>query len=199
MTPGLGIVAFAGKVFFWAGVITLCVGVCILVSPALVARAGRAVNRWIPTDALFRRLDSSTLTERGFYRHHRLSGILLMLGAGFVIYQFALGINYSALFGKAMFMGSHAAAAWLVRALGFITMVFSALAFGLGVVVFFRPSLLKHLEQRANTWFAADDSLKRLDEQVAAPDRLFGRNPRLVGLLVVLGSLYVIFSLRLFL
>jgi hypothetical protein len=164
-----------------------------------VARAGKALNRWIPTDALFRRLDSSTLTERAFYRHHRLSGILLVLGAGFVMYQFALGINYSALFGRAMIMDSHAAAAWLAGALGFIAVVFSAVAFCIGVVVFFRPSLLKRLEQRANTWFAADDSLKRLDEQVAAPDRLFVRNPRLVGLLVVLGSLYVMFSLRLFL
>ncbi len=184
MNPGLGVIAFAGKAFFWASVITLCIGTCILVSPGLVARAGKALNRWIPTDALFRRLDSSTLTERAFYRHHRLSGILLVLGAGFVMYQFALGINYSALFGSA---------------LGFIAVVFSAVAFCIGVVVFFRPSLLKRLEQRANTWFAADDSLKRLDEQVAAPDRLFVRNPRLVGLLVVLGSLYVMFSLRLFL
>ena len=199
MNPELGVVAFVGKVFFWGGVVTLCIGLCILISPALVARAGRAVNRWISTDALFRRLDASTLTERAFYRHHRVSGVLLVLGAGFVIYQFAVGINYSALFGRAMIMGSHAAAAWLARALGFIAIVFSAVAFCLGAVVFFRPSLLKRLEQRANTWFATDDSLKSLDEQFNAPERLFLRNPRLVGLLVALASLYVICSLRPFL
>lgn len=198
MNADLGVVAFTGKVFFWVGIVTFCIGTLILVSPALVMRVAGKMNRWVPTDAWFRRLDSPKVTERLFYRHHRIFGALLVIGTGYVIYQFVWGIDYAAVFGRAEIMGSHAAAAWLAATLGFIAIVFSVVVFGIGVVVFFRPSILKRLERRANTWFAADQSLKRLDEQVSTPDRIFIRIPRLVGLLVILGSLYVIVSLRLF-
>lgn len=199
MNPNLGVVAFAGKVFFWAGVLMFCIGLGIMVSPVRLMRLAETMNRWISTDALFRRLDSPTWSERVFYRHHRSFGALLVTGAGYVIYQFAWGIDYARLFGHIKVMGSYTAANWLAHSLGFASVLFGIVACCIGIVVFIRPSLLKRLEQRANTWFTVDQSLRHLDRQVTAPDRFFARNPRLVGVLVALGSLYVIISLRLFL
>lgn len=196
MNLGYQALTFAGQLFFWAGVLMFCIGVCILVSPALVMRAGSTMNRWIATDALFRRLDSATPTERPFYRHHRAFGLFLAAGAVYVIYQLIWQVNYTSLFGHTYILGSQVVAEWLARSLGFIFVAFGALAFVVGVVVFFRPSLLKELEEKVNAWFATESSLRVLDQEVSAPDSLFARSPRLVGMLVVLGSLYVIYGLR---
>jgi hypothetical protein len=53
------------------------------------------------------------------------------------------------------------------------------------------------MEAATNRWFAVD--LKRLDTEVGGAERMFSRRPRLVGLVVMAASLYVVLSLRFFL
>lgn len=184
--------------FFWGGVAAFLVGLITLIAPSLVLRAGGVLNRWISTEQVFRDLDAPRPTERFFYRHHRIFGILLMLGAIFVAYSFGFALDISRLEGKFMLFGSRNIADWLLESLVMLNLVFAALALLLGLTVFFRPSVLKDIEARTNRWFVMDDSLKRLDVELRVPDQLFARHPRILGLLIMAGSAYVIFSLGVF-
>jgi len=185
-------------VFFWAGVAAFILGLLIVVSPATVMRVGQVLNRWVSTDQLFHDLDSPHTTEKLFYRHHRAFGVLLVLGGGYILYIFAYQLGSTTLAGSVTLFGSHTVAQWLLDSLIALNRMFAAVAIALGITVFFRPSALKDLELSTNRWFAVDESLKALDAQMGAPERFFARNPRLFGVLIMLGSLYVVFNLRVF-
>jgi len=189
---------FLTTVFYWAGIVLLMIGAAITISPRLVFRVGESLNRWVSTDKIFDRLDAARPSERWVYRHHRLSGGLLTLGGAYVLYSFALAFDAAAAGRQMLLFHSRTATEWLLNSLSFLNIGFSVVAMAIGVVIFFRPSLLKHLEQWANRWYGVDDSLKRLDVQLKAPDTWFRRRPRLLGVLIIGGSLYIVFSLSLF-
>ena len=90
---------------------------------------------------------------------------------------------------------SRAANQWLLQSLVFINLVFSVLIFLIGVIVVIRPSLLKSIEAAANRWIVVDQSLKKLDVQMKMPDTMFTRRPRLMGFLIVIGSIYILINL----
>jgi len=190
---------FLTFLFFWAGIAAFAIGLLIVISPPVVMRAGQVLNRWVSTERIFHDLDSPRPTERLFYRHHRIFGSLLVLGGAYVLYVFGtIGLDASKLGTNLMFFGSRTAAQWLLDSLTAVNRIFAVVAIALGIAVFYRPSVLKALENSTNRWFIVDDSLKRLDVQMAAPDRLFAHRPRLVGIIIMLASLYVVFNLRVF-
>lgn len=190
---------FLSFLFFWGGVIAFVVGLLIVISPPLVTRIGQVLNRWISTEGVFRDLDSPRPTERLFYRHHRIFGVLLVAGGAYVLYVFGTaGLDASRLAGSLSIFGSRTAAQWLLDSLTALNRVFAVIAIALGVAVFFRPSVLKTLETSTNRWFVVDDSLKRLDAQMGGPDALFARSPRILGVIIMVASLYVVLNLRVF-
>jgi hypothetical protein len=190
---------FAIFLFFWAGIAAFVLGLLIAVFPSLIMRAGEVLNRWISTERVFQDLDSPRSTERLFYRHHRIFGGLLMLGGAYILYMFAFATNSTRLAATITLFGSHTVAQWLLDSLIALNLVFAAVAIGIGFAVFFRPSMLKNLEASTNRWFAVDSSVKQLDAQSTAPDRLFARSPRIVGILIMLASAYIVLNLRVFL
>ena len=185
-------------VFYWTGIIFFFLGLAILIAPASVIRLGEVLNRWVSTDQAFHSLDTPKSVERFFYHHHRAFGVLLMFGAAYVLYTFAYAFDYTALSGQVLLFNSHTVTDWLLNALSFLNIGFSVIAIGVGAIIFFRPSLLKGLEERANKWYGTDDTLKKLDVRLSAPDSWFRHRPRLLGLLIMAGSLYVVVSLRRF-
>lgn len=190
---------FLAFLFFWGGIAAFAIGLLITLSPSLVIGAGQLLNRWISTDSVFRDLDSPRSTERLFYRHHRIFGGLLLLGGAYVFYRFGIAMDSATLPGKLTLFGSYSVAQWLFDSLVVVNLVFAAVAICIGIAVFFRPSMLKNLEVSTNRWFAVDESVKQLDAQSTLPDQLFARSPRLVGVLIMLGSAYVVVNLRVFL
>lgn len=189
---------FVTTVFYWAGIVVLIIGIAITIAPGMMIRLGEVLNRWVSTDEIFHRLDVPRSTERLFYRHHRVFGVLLTLGAAYVLYSFLFAFDYQSISREVILFHSAATTEWLLSALSFLNIGFSLVGIGLGLVILFRPSLLKALEQWANRWYGVDDSLKRLDVQLKMPDSWFQKRPRLLGVLIVAGSLYIVFSLSLF-
>lgn len=184
--------------FYWAGVLAIVAGLLMVVAPALVMRAGGVMNRWISTDRVFDDLDSPRPSERAFYRHHRIFGCLIVLGAAFILWTFAFGFDIESTARRLVVFGSRSASAWLLQSLAALNVLFGVAALAIGVTVFFRPSALKRIEAAANRWFAVDRSLKRLDVQVGEADRVFARRPRLAGLVIMAAGLYVVLSLEVF-
>lgn len=76
--------------------------------------------------------------ERWVYRHHRATGVLITIGAGYALFVLIASRSDD---------GALPTGAWSVPIVGV-----ELLAMLFGVVVFFRPSLLKSLEGAANRW-----------------------------------------------
>jgi hypothetical protein len=76
--------------------------------------------------------------ERWIYRHHRATGALITIGAGYALF---------ALVASGDGAGPLPTGAWSVPIVGV-----ELLAMLFGMLVFFRPSLLKSLEGAANRW-----------------------------------------------
>lgn len=107
--------------------------------------------------------------ERLVYRHHRISGILILAAAAFFFWQFTTHGVFSA------------AGNWQPLALALA--VGNAINALIGLVILFRPSGLKPIETAANRWFAVDTH--HLGEQLRT-------HPRLRGLLIVLVALILL-------
>lgn len=110
--------------------------------------------------------------EHFIYRHHRISGAVIMLASAFFFWQFAtLGI----------FSGSPLDSAWELPI--WLLVAGNAANLVVGLIVFFRPSRLKPIEAVTNHWFAVDSR--------SVANRL-AMHPRLRGLLILLAAVVVL-------
>lgn len=184
---------FIVTVLFWTALVILCLGLSIVAAPRQVMRLGRKLNRWISTDDFFSKLDTPRYGEWFFYRYHILFGSFIILGGGYIFYRFMFAFNAGTYVLR--IFSSSSANQWLTASLVFMNILFSVLIFIFGVIVMLRPSLLKNFEAGLNRWFVTEESIKKLDLQLGVPDSLFIRRPRLVGLIIVAGSLYVVINL----
>ena len=192
MNTGITFTEFIIRLSFMAGIVMFVIGCCMMLAPELIIRAGQRMNRWVSTEQLFDQLDAPKSSERFFYRYHILSGSLLAAASAYIFLSFQFGFERGYVL---KLVGSATVNEWLTASLVFLCLAFSVLTFFIGLVIMIRPSLLKRLETWGNQWFAVDNSLKRLDVQLKAPDQVFGRRPRLMGFLVSVGSLYILVRL----
>lgn len=175
---------------FWLGALLFVFGAVWFVYPAGVLRLAALLDRWISTAFIFSRLDEQIRVERLFYRHHRLVGILIVLGAGFCLYTLYPG-GYQTLWadfqqpGKLDLADIVADSMLLVLALG------NLFALVTGLIVIVRPSLLKRLEGWGNRWIESDSVTAMLDKRLDVAENWLPRHPRLLGLLILIGSLYI--------
>ena len=70
-------------------------------------------------------------------------------------------------------------------------------ALAAALVLVFRPSLLKGVETWADRSYGRPQTGEKLDAMHYQPDQFVRSRPRLVGMLVTLGSLYALVSLSL--
>lgn len=102
--------------------------------------------------ALFEELERPRSLERLAYRHHRLLGALLTLGATYVLATWALDYDADAVLNLA---GRHWTARgldWMFAAGELLVVLLHAVVLAIGLVVLIRPSLLKGVERVVNRW-----------------------------------------------
>lgn len=174
--------------------LALFVGVMLLARPAALFTLNQYLSRWVDTQATFRALDEPRHLERFFYRHHRILGLLIVLGAGSVLLRWALSYDR----GEVMaLLGPR----WVARGMDWIPLALEAvlvglhvLILGVGALIFIRPSLLKGVERAANHWQQAPGAA-RLDSVVADLDSTVEGAPRVSGLLLVLSASWCLLAL----
>lgn len=81
----------------------------------------------------------------------------------------------------------------LLDALVLGALIFSAVTLLLGLLIFFRPSLLRGLEQQANQWISLRRATKMFDVSRGQVDIFVVRHAQRVGWLLLLGSIYLFF------
>jgi len=191
--PDISIHAFIVSVLFWAALVILCLGLGMVAVPRHILRLGQKLNRWISTDKFFQKLDTPRYGERFFYRHHLLFGSFIILGGAYIFYRFVFVFGSDTYVLPVFTSGN--ANQWLTASLVFMNILFGTLAFIFGLIVILRPSLLKRVEAGLNRWIVTEDSVKRLDRQLQSPDSVFISHPRLMGLIIVGGCMYIVVNL----
>lgn len=178
---GLLVALMVGLVF------ALFVGVLLLVRPPALFALNAILNRWIDTDSVLGKLDQPHHIERFLYRHHRVLGVMIVAGAGFVLWRWAFAYERSELLAA---LGTR----WLARGLDWVPAAVETALVALhgailvvGVLVIFRPSALKGFERTANRWQRGPVTTP-LDSVIGGVDDAFEGYPRVSGLLLVLAA-----------
>lgn len=165
-------------------------GLLMIVMPGRMLWLNQKFDIWIDTSRWFQSLDQPHQAERIFYRHHIIMGLLIMVGAIYSL-RYLWTLQQSDLLLLLPVFSEQALAEWFHGVISLFLLVGNGIALVVGFIVLVRPSLLKRVEVWANTWVDSGRILRRLDSRMEASNQLIARHMRLVGLLVVIGSLYI--------
>lgn len=175
----------------------LLAGLLLIFAPGWTLSIARYLNREYSFAWLLRALDAPRVTEPFIYRHHRVVGVFLTLGAAYLLKQLFTAVTAEAaaeLWGGAM---PPALALAVMQAFYWLFLIGGLAGFVLGIVIFVRPSALKPLERWSNSWLSTDKVTETLDRRDDRPEGLAHRHPRVVGLVIVAATLYIVLMLGL--
>ena len=178
---------------FYLGVLLIPVGLALIIIPARILAWGNSVNRWISTANFFNSLDESRNYERIYYKHHRLVGGIFIVLTAISIYMLGFYSGISATADGFERLADTVFGQWLLKTGYFILLVLCLLALVAGLVIFFRPSMLKSLETWSNRWIDTQTRLVHLDDVHEIPMNIFPGKPRVFGCFVLAGALYIVY------
>ena len=175
--------------------VALIAGILLVFDSPRAFRISDWLNRWVSTRSATRRLDEHHTIAKPLYRMHRLVGTLICAGALYALLVFGTAKGEVALAKSLGTLVPARAVAWLTESLRYILLAGNFVALLFGLVFIARPSALKRLEVWTDRSISGRKSTKTLEEMHGQVDRFARTHPRLVGVLVILGSAYVLANL----
>lgn len=170
------------------------VSTLLIFKPHLMARVNRLANRWISTRRLNQCLDRSISVEHWFYRHHRPLGMLIILGASYILVYFGLLFDKSIALQRLSGYAPVRLLDVLLDALALASLTGAAVALFVGLVLCLRPSLLRGIEESTNLWISSRRVTRVLDIPRDQLERFVAGHTQRVGWLLLLGSIYLFFA-----
>jgi hypothetical protein len=176
------------------GVLLLPVGLGFCMFPEKMFQIAKKMNKWIVTDHFFHSINKPRYKESYFYRHHRLFGTVIIIFSCFSLYILTLYLGVESINHILVRLADTRFEKWLFVTSYYLLLCAIILAVIFGIIMFIRPSVLKSFEKWSNHWIDTDTPLKALDKQSNLPDKILPGNPRIFGLFVIIGSIYIIWS-----
>ena len=173
----------------------LIIGALLLIDSERVMRWNYMLNRWYSTRQAMRALERPIDLKRPFYRWHRVLGVLVFAASLFTLDVLVFGFQTSALVRALRGMADPAVLSLALDSVRWFLIAGNVAALVAAAVLVFRPSLLKGLEVWGDRHYSGRTSTKALDIMRYQPDDFVRARPRLVGGLLVLGSIYVLLTM----
>jgi len=173
----------------------LVIGIVLLVDSERALRWNAHMNRWISTGNALSVLDRPRDIKRLIYRWHRVVGLLVIAGALYSVNVLAFGFGTEPLVRSFRDLASPTTLRLTVDSLKIFLIAGNNAAILAGIILCFRPSLLKEVEGWADRQYGARLANPNLDAPRYPPDEFVRAHPRLAGALATLGSLFVLVSL----
>lgn len=172
----------------------LVVGAMLLWHPHRLRRLGDILNRWVSTCHLDQALDRTVEIDSWFYRYRRASAGLILLASGYILYSFTVGLDRAnAVIGLSKrFLLPAGLVEGLLDALVLSALLGALFAAFVSLFLLLRPSMLRDFEQGANRWVSMRRGLKPMEVQREVMDEYVFRYAREAGILLMLGSMYVL-------
>jgi len=180
-----------GQSLFILAVITGVIGIIMAIKPDLVRNMSHRISFWVETDSIIQNINRQQDTDHFLYRHHRIIGAFIIIGAVYTLYSLVVGAGGTSLAVLLPASWSLLARQWLTDSLVYFFDVINILALFLGIIVFARPSALKDIEVLANRWLVSDSVLAALDKQVDTDESQKAMPFRILGILIMVGSVYI--------
>ena len=182
------------NVLFIIGIMLLFVGAGFIFIPDKIFKLAVRANHWVDTDSFFHKLNKPRYKEHFFYRHHRIFGITIIIASIASLYTLTFYIGVESVTHVLTRIAESEFEKWLFVVLYYLLIGANILAVIFGAIMFKRPSALKTFEEWSNQWIDTDSPLKALDRQKHLPDRILPGNPRIFGLVIILGAMYIIWN-----
>lgn len=178
-------------------VVGLLMGVLMLWHPRWLACINNVANHWVSTRQMGRSLDKSVSIDHWFYRYGKLSGVLLIAGAIYIVYMFCVQLSRTDLLATVarLHLLSPAWQEPVTDMLAFVFIAGAILALIVGLFLLFRPSLLRDLELGANQRVPVRQTLKSVEIQYNQLDKFIFCHIKVAGVLLMSSSLYVLVGL----
>lgn len=175
-------------------VLSLLVGLLMLLKPDVTLRLNQYFNRWFATDKLTSVLISRHNIDGVLHRHFRFVGALVLGGSVYcLLYALLFAIKTKDLTSLFFQSWSQPVTVWLTAALIVILVAGNVFAVVVGAGLLFRPDLIANLEAWANKSYGSE-KLQHALVAMRVHRRPLERHIRLVGVLVVAGSLSALAS-----
>ena len=177
-------------VLFLGSLFSLVFGVSLFLGNRWVFWLNERMKRWVSTREAMRPLDVPRSIETHLYRWHGWIGLLLAIGAGFVLYFAFFNYNLRAVtqlfqVRTSIWVESLLPVAWWIITVGAVAGLI------VGILLAARPGLLRAADAWANRSYSGRRATKPLEIMHFAPDRWIVSSPKLWGGIIVAGSLYV--------
>jgi hypothetical protein len=170
-------------------------GLVLLLDSARALRWNERLSRWVSTREATQGLDRPRDIKRFIYRAHRVIGLLVVAGALYCLDVLTFGFKPGALARAFRDLGSLGALEIAFETARLFLLAGNLAALAAGLLLCFRPSLLKGFEAWADRSYGSLAANPALDRMHLQPDLWVSRHPRLTGALVLAGSAFVLFSL----
>jgi hypothetical protein len=163
------------------------IGLGLLFAPQRFARINAFWSRWIDTRKFESAMDRPRWTERFFYRHHRLVGIVMSIASWFVLYHFLLTPNIR-----------HRVAMVTTDVAGLLDAGVSIVVIGgvwgatIGLILVFKPSLIRDIEASANKWISTDKVGQKVNEVHMRIDLIVLHHRKTFGVIMIAAAAMVI-------
>lgn len=182
-------------------VLAMLLGLLLLLAPTAYLAISLRLNKWVSTRRSMRPMEIPRNQEALLYRHHRLFGLLIVTGAIYTLNYFLLDYDRQLAFNTLLKELKIEAFTldWALDAVMFFLMLGNVFVLIIGSVIFIRPSLLKGVEAWGNTWVSTRHTTRFLDNSYSGVDSVTARHPRFVGGFLLLGGLYVLGMLGVYL
>lgn len=171
------------------------IGILLLIDSERVMRWNYVLNKWYSTRQAMRALDRPIDIKRPFYRWHRVLGVLVFAASLYTLDILVFGFHTSSLVRALRGTGNPALLGLVLDSVRLFLIAGNVAALVAAAVLVFRPSLLKGLEVWGDRQYSGRVATKPLDIMRYQPDDFTRSRPKLVGGLLMLGSLYVLITL----
>jgi len=180
----------AGLIFLFLGsLFSLSVGISLLGGGRWVGALNERSKRWISTRQAFRPLDLPHNIEPSLYRWHLLVGVLMAVGAAFILYVALFALDLKAV-ARVLAGGPSVLADMAIEMFWWLGVVSAAAGLVVGILMAARPQWLRSAAW-ANHIYSARRATKPLESMNLAPDGWVNSAPKLYGGIIALCSAYV--------
>jgi len=184
--------------FFIIGALfSLIIGMLLIIRPSLALKIDRYMSRNFSLRRSLKPLElPRSAVEQHFYRHHHGFGLMLIFFSSYILYTMLFNFQLHAI-AQALGNGiSLQARLWLLESLRAFLTLSSSLIILLGYLVYSRPSQLKKIEEVANRWLSTRRALRFLDMSYEGPSSSVQHRPKVWGVVIVLGSIFILLTLK---
>jgi len=173
----------------------LLVGILLLIDSQRVLRWNAYLNRWISTGESLRVLDQPHDLNRIVYRGHRILGLVVLAAALYALDVLVFNIQTRPLVHIFRDLANPATLQLFADGARWFLVAGNVLAILVGMILVFRPSLLKGVEGWTDRQYSPRLSSPNLDEPRYQPDEFVRAHLRLAGIVAAGGSLFALLSL----